>query len=59
MNTGPFSKVPATITVAPVSDRDRANAKRNAATREGFNNGNETVLAAVNVVAPRVRAAVS
>jgi hypothetical protein len=59
MNTGPFSKTPATITVAPVSDRDRANARRNPATKAGFSKGSETVRTAVKVDAPRVRAAVS
>jgi hypothetical protein len=59
MNTGPFSKTPATITVAPVSDRERANANRNPATKAGLSKGSETVRTAVNVDAPSVRAAVS
>jgi hypothetical protein len=59
MNTGPFSKTPATITVAPVSDKERANANRNPATKDGFSKGSETVRRAVKVDAPRVRAAVS
>ena len=48
-------KAPATINVAPVSERDRAKASENAAIKEGFMIGKVTVLAAVNGGAPRVR----
>ena len=52
--TGPFRKVPATMKVAPVSERDLANASENAAINEGFIMGKVTVLEAVNGGAPRV-----
>jgi hypothetical protein len=52
--TGPFKKAPATIKVAPVSERDLANASENAAINEGLIMGNVTVLEAVNGGAPRV-----
>ncbi len=59
MKTGPFSKEPATMMVAPVSERDLANARRKAATRAGLSMGRVTVLAMVNIFAPSVLAAVS
>ena len=54
MKTGPFSKSPATIIVAPVSESDLENASMNAAIKEGFRIGNVIVLDAVNGGAPRV-----
>ena len=47
MNTGPFSKDPAAITVAPVSERDLAKARRKDAISAGLSNGKVTVLTAV------------
>ncbi len=46
--TGPFIKTaPATIKVAPVSERDLANARENAAINDGFMMGKVTVREAV------------
>ena len=59
MNTGPFSKVPATIKVAPVSEIDLAKARINDDTRLGFRIDNVTVRSAVNGDAPNVRDASS
>jgi hypothetical protein len=60
MKTGPFwKKSPATMKVAPVSERERANANENAAINEGLMIGKVTVLEAVNGGAPRVRDACS
>jgi len=59
MKTGPFSKNPATMNVAPVSDIDLANARMKLAISDGFMMEKVTVLDAVNGGAPRVRAAFS
>jgi len=56
---GPFSKAPATIRVAPVSEIDRAKANVKEAIRDGFKMGSVTVLSAVKGGAPRVLAASS
>ena len=52
--TGPFSKAPATINVAPVSERDLANARMKAAISEGFSIGDVTVRNATKGTAPNV-----
>jgi len=52
--TGPLTKAPATMNVAPVSESDRAKASKNAAIKEGFIIGKVTVLEAVKGGAPRV-----
>jgi len=54
MKTGPFSKTPATIKVAPVSEIDLAKAKMKDDTRLGFKIESVTVLSAVNACAPKV-----
>ncbi len=54
MKTGPFSKIPATMNVAPVSDSDLENARMKAAISDGFMIGKVTVFAAVNGGAPSV-----
>lgn len=59
MNTGPFSKVPATIRVAPVSEIDLAKARMNEDTRLGLRIDRVTVRSAVNADAPSVREASS
>jgi hypothetical protein len=55
----PFSKVPATIRVAPVSEIDLANAKINEDTRLGLRIERVTVRSAVKGDAPNVRDASS
>ncbi len=52
--TGPFSKAPATMNVAPVSERDRAKERTNAAIIEGFIIGDVTVRNATKGTAPKV-----
>jgi hypothetical protein len=59
MNTGPFSKVPATIRVAPVSEIDLAKARINEDTRLGLRIDKVTVRSAVKGDAPSVRDASS
>jgi hypothetical protein len=59
MNTVPFSNAPATTIVAPVSESERANAKRKAARIPDLRIGIVTVRAAVKAEAPSVRAASS
>ena len=59
MKMGPFSKAPATSSVAPVSDNDLENASMKAAINEGLMIGNVTVLAEVKGGAPRVLEAFS
>ena len=54
MKTGPFSKIPATIKVAPVSEIDLAKARMKDATRLGFKIERVTVLSAVKGGAPKV-----
>ncbi len=54
MNTGPFSKAPATMNVAPVSESDLANERMNAAISEGLSIGDVTVRNAMNGTAPSV-----
>ena len=59
MNTVPFSNAPATTIVAPVSESERANAKRKAARIPDLRIGIVTVRTAVKAEAPSVRAASS
>jgi len=55
MKTGPFSNTPATINVAPVSERDLANDNTKAAINDGLMIGDVTVRKATNGTAPNVR----
>src|SRR3990170_8119165 len=57
--TGPFSKAPATMKVAPVSDKDLANERTNAAISEGLMIGDVTVRKATKGTAPNVLDALS
>ncbi len=59
MKIGPFSKAPATIRVAPVSETDRANASMKEVIKAVFSMGSVTVLSAVSGAAPNVLAASS
>jgi hypothetical protein len=59
MNTVPFSNAPATTIVAPVSESERAKAKRKAARMPDLRIGIVTVRTAVKAEAPSVRAASS
>ena len=59
MNTGPLLKSPATIAVAPVSEKLRHKAKRKTEIMWGFKIGSVTFLTAVRGGPPRVLAAVS
>ena len=59
INIGPWTNTPATIIVAPVSERDLAKAKVKEAINECFRIGNVTVLSAVSGAAPKVLAACS
>jgi hypothetical protein len=59
MNIGPFSNVPATMKVAPVSDKDLANERTKAAISEGLIIGDVTVRKATNGTAPKVLEALS
>ena len=54
IKTGPFSKVPATIKVAPVSEIDLAKASTKDDTMLGFKIERVTVRSAVNGGAPKV-----